>query len=132
MRLPRQRQGSSTRSVYSALFILLSHLPRLYSFPTTAVKFLKRDEGDFPEEDPGTPAFWWKLGTSLVLVALGGIFAGLTLALLSQDEITVLLHPAISRKVQWLTDGQLQVLEASGDEKESLHAGKVLRLLKRG
>ena len=89
MRLQQQRRPS-TRSVYGALFLLFSHLPRLHSLPTTAVQqLLKRDEGDFPEEPIDSPVFWSQLGISLILVALGGIFAGLTLALLSQDEITV-------------------------------------------
>jgi len=34
------------------------------------------DDGGFPEEDPASPAFWWKLGVSLILVLLGGVFAG--------------------------------------------------------
>jgi hypothetical protein len=104
MRLPQQRHRPSTKSVYSALFLLVSQLPRLHSFPTTALNFLKRDEGDFPQEDPSSPAFWWKLGVSLTLVALGGIFAGLTLALLSQDEITVSTPPRNLRNTRLIYD----------------------------
>jgi metal transporter CNNM len=31
---------------------------------------------DEQEEQPGSTAFWWKLGFSVVLVLLGGVFAG--------------------------------------------------------
>jgi len=34
------------------------------------------DDGGFPIEDPSSPAFWWKLGISIILVLLGGVFAG--------------------------------------------------------
>lgn len=34
------------------------------------------DDGGFPAEPVGSPAFWWKLGVSVVLVLLGGVFAG--------------------------------------------------------
>ena len=77
--------------------MLISHLPRMHSRPIKGLDLWKHE--DFPES-PGSGAFWWKLGISLILVLLGGVFAGppsimivlilgLTLALLSQDEITV-------------------------------------------
>ena len=31
---------------------------------------------DEPEETPGSPRFWWKLGLSAILVLAGGVFAG--------------------------------------------------------
>jgi hypothetical protein len=96
------QQRTSTKSIAKILLILISHIPALQSRPTKGLESLGHHDG-FPEEDPGSPAFWWKLGISLVLVLLGGVFAGipllvvfahsgLTLALLSQDEITVRVH----------------------------------------
>ena len=68
-----------------SLLLLISYIPALHSRPTGFNLF---GHEDIPEE-PWSGAFWWKVGISLVLVLLGGVFAGLTLALLSQDEITV-------------------------------------------
>jgi metal transporter CNNM len=63
----------------------------------------------------GSPEFWWKMGISVVLVLLGGVFAGLTLGLMGLDE----LH--------------LQVLAASSDDqKEKKNAKKVLKLMRKG
>jgi hypothetical protein len=42
-----------------------------------------------PDERPGSPQFWWKLGVSVVLILGGGVFAGLTIALMGQDVINV-------------------------------------------
>ena len=68
---------------------------------------------DYPEW--GTPDFYFHIGISIVLVLLGGIFAGLTLGLMGLDE----LH--------------LRVLRASSDDpQERANAAKVLRLLGRG
>jgi len=89
----------STFALTKSLLLLISHIPSLHSRPLGGgIELFKRDDG-FPEEDPATAAFWWKFGVGLVLVLLGGVFAGmalvdeansgLTLALLSQDEITV-------------------------------------------
>jgi hypothetical protein len=93
-------QRPSTFAITKALLLLVSHLPSLHSRPVGGIELFKKDGDGFPEEDPSSAAFWWKLGISLVLVLLGGVFAGkmldegvliigLTLALLSQDEITV-------------------------------------------
>lgn len=96
-------QRPSTFAITKALLLLVSHLPSLHSRPVAGIagiELFNKDGDGFPEEDPSSAAFWWKLGISLVLVLLGGVFAGkmldegvlivgLTLALLSQDEITV-------------------------------------------
>ncbi|KAF5343889.1 hypothetical protein D9757_015056 [Collybiopsis confluens] len=63
----------------------------------------------------GSPEFWWKMGISVLLVLLGGVFAGLTLGLMGLEE----LH--------------LRVLASSSDdEKEKANAKKVLQLMKKG
>ncbi|KAK4579809.1 cell agglutination protein Mam3 [Recurvomyces mirabilis] len=62
----------------------------------------------------GDPQLWLYLGVALALVLGGGIFAGLTIALMGQDET------------------YLQVLATSGEGSERKHAATVLRLLKRG
>ncbi|KIK54859.1 hypothetical protein GYMLUDRAFT_48403 [Collybiopsis luxurians FD-317 M1] len=68
---------------------------------------------DTPEY--GSPEFWWKMGISVALVLLGGVFAGLTLGLMGLDE----LH--------------LRVLAASSDDpNEKRNAKKVLQLMKKG
>ncbi|KAF2396936.1 DUF21-domain-containing protein [Trichodelitschia bisporula] len=64
-----------------------------------------------PADDP---SLWVYMSTALVLVLLGGAFAGLTIALMGQDEI------------------YLQVIATSGDGAERKNAQKVLNLLKRG
>jgi hypothetical protein len=64
-------------SLAKTLFILISYIPALQSRPTRGAIRLLDDDGGFPEEDPSSPAFWWKLGISLVLVLLGGVFAGI-------------------------------------------------------
>ncbi|KAF2675801.1 DUF21-domain-containing protein [Lentithecium fluviatile CBS 122367] len=70
-------------------------------------------EDDLPK-DPKDASLWVYLGTAMVLVLLGGAFAGLTIALMGQDEI------------------YLQVIATSGEGSERKNAAKVLRLLKRG
>ncbi|KAJ3877619.1 hypothetical protein F5051DRAFT_407942 [Lentinula edodes] len=68
---------------------------------------------DTPEY--GSPEFWWKMGISVALVLLGGVFAGLTLGLMGLDE----LH--------------LRVLAASSDiPTEKQNAKKVLKLMSKG
>ncbi|KAI4092980.1 MAG: hypothetical protein L6R37_007474 [Teloschistes peruensis] len=69
-------------------------------------------------EDPPmsatAPTLWIYVTVAMGLVLLGGAFAGLTIALMGQDEI------------------YLQVIRTSGEGAERKHAEKVLRLLKRG
>ncbi|GMK53596.1 hypothetical protein CspeluHIS016_0101820 [Cutaneotrichosporon spelunceum] len=69
------------------------------------------------EDDRGSdsPKFWARLGMALVFVILGGIFAGLTLALMGTDDLN------------------LRVLAtSSSDPVERRNASKVLRLLSKG
>ncbi|KAH7884082.1 hypothetical protein F5I97DRAFT_1930291 [Phlebopus sp. FC_14] len=67
------------------------------------------------EEPIDSPEFWWKIAISVVLVLLGGVFAGLTLGLMGLDE----LH--------------LRVLATSSEDiVEQQNAQKVLRLMEKG
>lgn len=75
---------------------------------------LLRIMAEEPETPVGSPAFFMKLAVVLCLVLIGGILAGLTLALMSMDTVN------------------LTVMEQSGDGVERKRAAKVLRLLKRG
>lgn len=65
-------------------------------------------------KDADDPNLWVYLSVALALVLLGGAFAGLTIALMGQDET------------------YLQVIASSGEGHEKHHAQAVLRLLKRG
>jgi len=69
----------STAAVTRALLLFISSLPVLHSRPTQGdfLHSLDDDDGGFPAEPIDSPAFWWKLAISVVLVLLGGVFAGL-------------------------------------------------------
>ncbi|KAH0614769.1 uncharacterized protein H6S33_000405 [Morchella sextelata] len=98
-----------------------SALGRIAVLIAGSIPRLRPRDGNIPflgkrefEESPNSPDFWMNVGIAFALVVLGGIFAGLTLGLMGQDEI------------------YLQVIEQSGEGAERIHAKKVLRLLKRG
>lgn len=75
------------------------------------VHFLKREEAKASGDGFGLA---FNISMSVFLVLLGGVFAGLTLGLMGQDEV------------------HLQVLEQSGDPHERKAATKVLKLLHMG
>ncbi|KAI8913945.1 hypothetical protein DFJ77DRAFT_465293 [Powellomyces hirtus] len=64
--------------------------------------------------DPNTPRFWWTLGGTIVLVLIGGIFAGLTIGIMSLDTTN------------------LEILRNSGTEQERKHANKIWPIRKHG
>ena len=70
-------------------------------------------DDDLPR-DADDPSLWIYLSVAVFLVLLGGVFAGLTIALMGQDET------------------YLQVIATSGDGSEKRHAAKVLALLNKG
>lgn len=77
----------------------------------------KRDLHAFDDDTPkdaDDPSLWIYLAVAIALVLLGGVFAGLTIALMGQDET------------------YLQVIATSGDGSERRHAEKVLKLLNKG
>lgn len=91
--------------------VSLCHFPLSYAAPIfTRAIHTTEEEG----KDPSDPNLYVYLGVAIALVLLGGVFAGLTIALMGQDEI------------------YLQVIASSGEGSERKNAAKVLRLLKRG
>lgn len=94
-------------------FFACTQLPFINAAPTNPSFLLHAREEPEPKS-PDDPGLWLYLGVAAALVLLGGAFAGLTIALMGQDEI------------------YLQVIKTSGEGAEKKHAAKVLRLLKRG
>lgn len=97
----------------SKIFVLaIAQIPLVRAAPIHASTWLHtlKEEGKEPED----PQLWLYLSVAAALVLLGGAFAGLTIALMGQDEI------------------YLQVIRDSGEGAEKKHAAKVLNLLKKG
>ncbi|KAF2212338.1 hypothetical protein CERZMDRAFT_67994 [Cercospora zeae-maydis SCOH1-5] len=90
---------------------LVSAAP-LHLFGANTVHTFETDD-DLPR-DADDPSLWIYLSVAVFLVLLGGVFAGLTIALMGQDET------------------YLQVIATSGDGSEKRHAAKVLALLNKG
>ncbi|GAB7362491.1 hypothetical protein MBLNU230_g2812t1 [Neophaeotheca triangularis] len=92
----------------------LAFIPLVSAAPLfkRGVNILEDDE-DLPK-DPSDPDLYIYLGVAIALVLLGGVFAGLTIALMGQDET------------------YLQVIATSGEGSEKKHAESVLKLLKKG
>lgn len=123
--MPKPKPSRSNNAVsltngttISRLFFLFSQLPRLvYALPVFArsndESLLHNDVAEILENM--TPEqFYMNLLVSAALVLLGGVFAGLTLGLMGQDEV------------------YLKVISTSGDPYERKYARKVLRLIGRG
>ena len=94
------------------LFVPLASAAPLSLWQHSSIGTLE-DDVDSPKS-PDDPNLWAYLGVAVALVLLGGAFAGLTIALMGQDET------------------YLQVIATSGEGSEKKHANKVLNLLKRG
>ncbi|KAJ9250765.1 hypothetical protein DTO195F2_8054 [Paecilomyces variotii] len=94
------------------LLIAIAQLPIITAAPTPFSGILsKREEDAKPSDDP---ELWLYLVVAAALVLAGGAFAGLTIALMGQDEI------------------YLQVIKTSGEGTEKKNAASVLRLLQKG
>ncbi|KAH8705068.1 putative DUF21 and CBS domain protein [Talaromyces proteolyticus] len=91
------------------LFLTVAQLPAIAAAPTGWL--LLHDDDGKPASDP---SLWLYLGVAVALVLGGGAFAGLTIALMGQDEI------------------YLQVIKTSGEGSERKNAAAVLKLLQRG
>lgn len=90
--------------------VLLALLARLvHSFPVPTIRDVDVESSKMTAEE-----FYVNLFTSVFLVLAGGVFAGLTLGLMGQDEV------------------YLKVIATSGDPLERKYARKVLRLIGRG
>lgn len=100
---------STIRPSILAIVRLLA-LPLVSALPLST---LKKDDDEAPA-DPSDPNLYLYLGIAVALVLLGGVFAGLTIALMGQDET------------------YLQVIATSGEGSERRHAARVLKLLGRG
>ncbi|KAF2009637.1 DUF21-domain-containing protein [Aaosphaeria arxii CBS 175.79] len=105
---------SGPQARVSGLFLCLFHMfaPLVRALPV-AQGSLHAFEEDLPKS-PEDASLWAYLGTAIALVLLGGAFAGLTIALMGQDEI------------------YLQVIATSGEGRERKNAATVLKLLKKG
>lgn len=113
----RPRNGLATPAALSIVKLLglpLIQLPLSYAAPLLSRSAVIAFEDDEAPKSPSDPNLWVYLGIAVVLVLLGGVFAGLTIALMGQDEI------------------YLQVIATSGEGSEKKAAARVLRLLKQG
>ncbi|CAO2647541.1 Nn.00g084630.m01.CDS01 [Neocucurbitaria sp. VM-36] len=112
----RSRSGHGVSPRVNMLLIGLFHafapLVKALPMPFGGIVNALKDE-DLPKS-PNDASLWLYLGVAIALVLAGGVFAGLTIALMGQDEI------------------YLQVLAHSGDTHERKNAKRVLRLLNRG
>jgi metal transporter CNNM len=94
--------------------VLIAQLPlRAAAYPLTYI-MQHRPAEPVSGDAEDTSSFWINMSVSVALVLLGGVFAGLTLGLMGQDEVN------------------LQVILQSGEQNERAAAAKVLSLLKRG
>ncbi|KGO74759.1 protein of unknown function DUF21 [Penicillium italicum] len=100
-------------SLAKLLLIAISQLPFTTAAPTFSPLFLSSRDTEPPKE-PSDPSLWLYLGFSAALVLSGGAFAGLTIALMGQDEV------------------YLQVIKTSGEGHERKNATSVLNLLNHG
>jgi metal transporter CNNM len=96
------------------LFLGLYQVSLAKAAPLSKFITLLNAGGGHGPKTPAEPSLWIYLSIALVLVLLGGVMAGLTIALMGQDGI------------------YLRVIATSGEGKQQKHAQKVYRLLKRG
>lgn len=127
--------GTPRRGVVSLLQLLLAglcHFTKTYAWPIHAldsqvIVALKEKNGSRSPEDP---ALWIFLVTAVLLVLIGGAFAGLTIAFVS--HLVFCQHQLIDRSLMGQDEMYLQVIATSGEGSEKRDASKVLNLLRRG
>lgn len=106
---------TASLTIAKLLLTLIARLPLLHALPygglRSGIHHLEHEDDTL---DPESSDFWLYMFVSFVLVVAGGVFAGLTIALMGQDEV------------------YLHVISESGEAHERKAAAKVLRLLKRG
>ncbi|KAL9099396.1 MAG: hypothetical protein Q9163_005094 [Psora crenata] len=105
--------GPAVRSTIKLLLLLIAQLPLIHTYPLSPSMFQEHTQEHLPMP-ARSPTLWIYLAVAISLVLLGGAFAGLTIALMGQDEI------------------YLQVIKTSGETSERKHAASVLKLLERG
>ncbi|CEP21577.1 unnamed protein product [Cyberlindnera jadinii] len=99
----------------ASLFSTMSVVPRLAQALPLGLFTREATKVSVEKHEPLTPQqYWWYLFISAFLVLAGGVFAGLTLGLMGQDEV------------------YLKVISSSGDATEQKNAKKVLKLIDRG
>jgi metal transporter CNNM len=111
----RNRNGFASAGLRPAVLGLakLMMLPLASAMPLLQARSSHKSEEELPK-DPSDPDLYVYLGIAVALVLLGGVMAGLTIALMGQDET------------------YLQVIATSGEGAEKRHAKRVLRLLGKG
>jgi metal transporter CNNM len=111
----RNRNGFASAGLRPAVLGLakLMMLPLACAMPLLQSRSSHKSEEELPK-DPSDPDLYVYLGVAVALVLLGGVMAGLTIALMGQDET------------------YLQVIATSGEGAEKRHAKRVLRLLGKG
>ncbi|KAJ5959674.1 uncharacterized protein N7479_006824 [Penicillium vulpinum] len=100
-------------SLAKLLLVAVLQVPFTTAAPLFSPLFLSSRDTE-PGKEPSDPSLWIYLGFSAALVLSGGAFAGLTIALMGQDEV------------------YLQVIKTSGEEHERKNAASVLNLLNHG
>ena len=82
------RYRTAVLALVKLVFLCLSHLPSLHAAPVDnpMFKFFKAEEDPTPKP-ADDPSLWVYLGTAVALVLLGGAFAGLTIAYVSQIRL---------------------------------------------
>ena len=87
---PRSQAGRSppaiAYSIVKLVLLLSAQLPLFHARPLSFHAF-EEDEGKEPED----PTLWIYLSVALVLVLLGGAFAGLTIALMGQVRLFIIV-----------------------------------------
>lgn len=102
----------------ASLFSTMAVVPRLAQALPIGLLSSVHQENGLVHVEKHTPLtteeYWWYLFISAFLVLAGGVFAGLTLGLMGQDEV------------------YLKVIATSGEPHEQRDARKVLKLIDRG
>lgn len=103
-----------SRQVALPAVFLASVIPRIHTLPLVYRATAGGSDASHQPQQPGYSDRTTYMIISSFLVILGGVFAGLTLGLMGQDEV------------------YLKVISTSGSPKERKLAGKVLSLISRG
>lgn len=113
---PAKRNGYGSAALRPAVLGLakLMMLPLASAMPLLQARGHSSKGDEELPKDPGDPDLYVYLGIAVALVLLGGVMAGLTIALMGQDET------------------YLQVIATSGEGAERRHAKRVLGLLSKG